>query len=150
MYARHTHKGRYQVRNVGKYIGDATQVYYRSMWELKFMKWCDYNSAVLEWGSEEVVIPYLSPLDNRIHRYFVDFFIKIQQPNGAVKRYLIEIKPQKFTAPPKRPAKQTRRYIEEVKTYAVNQAKWQQAEKFCENNDWKFLVLTEHHLGIDK
>lgn len=150
MYAKHTHNGRYPVQNYAKYIGNAQQVFYRSMWELKFMKWCDNNPAVLEWGSEEVVIPYLSPVDGRVHRYFVDFFVKIRNANGTVRRYLIEIKPKKFTEPPRRPAKQTRRYIQEVSSYVINQAKWERARAFCEERDWRFLVLTEKELGIDK
>jgi hypothetical protein len=150
MYAKHTHNGRYPVQNYDKYIGNAQQVFYRSMWELKFMKWCDQNPAVLEWGSEEIVIPYLSPVDGKIHRYFVDFFIRVRDAQGKVHRYLIEIKPKKFTEPPKPAAKKTRRHIQEVFNYAVNQAKWEQARKFCAQRDWEFRVLTERELGIDK
>ena len=150
MYSKNTHKGRYPVSNQDKYVGDASQVVYRSLWELKFMKWCDTNDSVLQWGSEEIVIPYLSPADNRIHRYFVDFYIKVREKDGAVKRYLIEIKPHKFTLPPSAPRRVTPRYINEVMTYGINQAKWKNATDFCENQGWKFLVLTEHDLGIDK
>lgn len=149
MYARQTYRGRYRVLNAKKYTGDATQVIYRSLWELKFMKWCDHNDSVLEWGSEEIVIPYLSPVDNRIHRYFVDFYIKIKDSQGRVKRYLIEIKPAKFTRPPVHPGRQTQRYIQEVMTWGVNQSKWRQATEFCENQGWEFLILTEKELGIE-
>ena len=149
MYTK-TYKGRFRVVNATKYKGDITNIVYRSLWELKFMKWCDNNPAVLEWGSEEVVIPYLSPVDGRMHRYFVDFFVKIRDANGAIKRYLIEIKPKKFTEPPRRPAKQTPRYIQEVSSYVINQAKWERARAFCEERNWRFLVLTEKELGIDK
>jgi hypothetical protein len=150
MYARQTYRGRYPVINTSKYAGDATQVVYRSLWELKFMKWCDHNSAVLEWGSEEIVIPYLSPVDNRIHRYFVDFYMKIQNADGTASRYLIEIKPAKFTVPPVHPGRKTQRYIQEVMTWGVNQSKWKQATEFCDTQGWKFLILTEKELGLTK
>lgn len=150
MYSRNTHQGRYTVQNTDKYVGNVRDVFYRSMWELKFMKWCDNNPAVLQWGSEEIVIPYLSPVDGRVHRYFVDFFIKLRNRRGEEQRYLIEIKPKKFTEPPRRPARQTRRYVQEAMNYAVNQSKWDHAQRFCEKHGLKFLVLTERELGIDK
>lgn len=147
---RQTYKGRYKVQNPAKYKGNPTDVIYRSLWELKFMKWCDTNVNVLEWGSEEVVIPYLSPLDNRIHRYFVDFYIKIRTAQGNIEKYLIEIKPSKFTRQPVKPARVTRRFIEEVQTWGVNQSKWKNAQEFCENRGWKFMIITERELGLDK
>ena len=150
MYSSKNYKGRYRVNNPGKYAGDPTCVIYRSLWELKFMKWCDTNDSVLEWGSEEIIIPYLSPVDNRIHRYFVDFYIKSQDKSGNIQKYLIEIKPSKFTRPPKKPDRITRRYVEEVMTWGVNQSKWKNATDFCENRGWKFEILTESDLGIDK
>lgn len=150
MYARQTYKGRYRVHNPSKYSGDPTQVVYRSLWELKFMKWCDHSSSVLEWGSEEIIIPYLSPIDQRIHRYFVDFYIKVRDKDGKVQRYLIEIKPSKFTQPPVKPKRITPRFIQEVQSWGVNQSKWKNATEFCENRGWKFMILTEHELGIDK
>jgi hypothetical protein len=150
VYSKNTYKGRYPVANPSKYAGDALQVTYRSLWELKFMKWCDNNASVLEWGSEEIVIPYLSPADGRVHRYFVDFYMKIQRQDGTIERYLIEIKPKKFTLPPTKPQRVTPRYIEEVMSWGVTQSKWKNAQEFCEDRGWKFLVLTEHDLGIDK
>ena len=119
-----TLKGRYIPRNIRKYRGDYKNIIYRSSWELKFMKYCDLNDSILEWGSEEVVIPYRSPLDNRIHRYFVDFYIKVEDMNGNIKKYLIEVKPKRQTAPPPKPKRQTKRYISEVTEYAKNRAKW--------------------------
>ena len=115
-----TLKGRYIPRNIRKYRGDYKNIIYRSSWELKFMKYCDLNDSILEWGSEEVVIPYRSPLDNRIHRYFVDFYIKVEDMNGQIKKYLIEVKPKKQTKPPPKPKRQTKRYISEVTEYAKN------------------------------
>jgi hypothetical protein len=150
MYSKNTYKGRYPVVNPAKYRGDHQNVIYRSLWELKFMKYCDTNTNVIEWGSEEIVIPYLSPIDGRVHRYFVDFYMKVQDSAGLVTQYLIEIKPSKFTQPPKQPARKSRRFIEEVMAWGVNQAKWKNARDYCENRGWKFEILTEHDLGIDK
>ena len=143
-----TYKGRYRVSNPFKYKGDIQEVIYRSSWELKFMKWCDNNSSVLEWGSETVIIPYRSPVDNQLHRYFVDFYIRVQDRNGKVSKYLVEIKPERFTKPPSVPKKQTKKFIDEVFQYGTNQAKWKAAEEFCQNHQMKFLVLTEKDLGI--
>ena len=145
-----TYQGRYPVTNPSKYRGDPTNVIYRSLWELKFMKYCDNNPNVLSWGSEEVVIPYLSPVDGRIHRYFVDFYMEVRDAKGNVTHYLIEIKPSKFTQPPVNPGKKTRRFIEEVMQYGVNQAKWKSARQVCEKRGWKFEILTERELGLDK
>lgn len=144
-----TYKGRYRIENVKKYKGDISDVIYRSSWELKFMRWCDSNPSVLEWGSETVIIPYRSPVDNNIHRYFVDFYIKIKDKDNKVLKYLIEIKPEKFTKPPPIPQKKTKRFIQEVFNYGINQSKWEAATSFCKDRGWQFLVLTERDLGIN-
>lgn len=143
-----TYKGRYRVSNPFKYRGNLQDIIYRSSWELKFMKWCDSNPSVLEWGSETVIIPYRSPVDNQIHRYFVDFYIRVQDKHGKVTKYLVEIKPERFTKPPEVPKKQTKKFIDEVFQYGTNQAKWKAADEFCQHNQMKFLVLTEKDLGI--
>ena len=111
-----TYKGRYRIENIKKYKGDISDVIYRSSWELKFMRWCDSNPSVLEWGSETVIIPYRSPVDNNVHRYFVDFYIKIQDKDKKILKYLIEIKPEKFTKPPPIPQKHTKRFIRPKKS----------------------------------
>lgn len=144
-----TYKGKYRILNPKKYKGNINEVVYRSSWEFKFMRWCDTNPNVIEWGSETIVIPYVSPVDSKIHRYFVDFYIKVKDKSGSIKKYLIEIKPEKFTKPPPIPKKKTRRFIEEVFLYGTNQAKWKQANEYCKDRGWDFLVLTEKDLGIN-
>lgn len=143
------YKGRYRVLNPSKYKGNLSEVVYRSSWELKFMRWCDINSSVLEWGSETIVIPYKSPVDNKIHRYFVDFYVKIKNKDNKITKYLVEIKPDKFTKPPVIPKKQTKKFIQEVFQYGTNQAKWKAANEFCLDRGMQFLVLTENDLGIN-
>jgi len=143
-----TYKGKYKVKNPAKYRGDMNNVIYRSSWELKLMNWCDTNESVLEWGSEVAVIPYISPVDNKVHRYFVDFYMKIRDKHGVEQKYLVEVKPKKFTQEPVKPRRVTKQFIDEVFTYGVNQAKWKAAREFCEDRRWKFVVLTEDELKI--
>ena len=143
-----TYKGKYTPKNPNKYKGNPHRIVYRSLWERKFMKYCDFNDAVLEWGSEEIIIPYLSPWDGRIHRYFPDFYIKVKQHNGMVKKFIIEVKPKKQTRPPKPVVRKTKRWINEVRTFGVNEAKWKHATKWCKDNDMEFKILTEEELGI--
>lgn len=144
-----SYKGKYQPSYPRKYKGDPTNIIYRSLWERKFMMYCDTNENIIEWGSEEIALPYRSPIDNRIHRYFPDFYIKVKESNGSIKRYLIEIKPKKQTIEPKVQKRKTKSYIYEVYEYAKNQAKWRAAEEFCKDRLWEFKVLTEDDLGIN-
>jgi hypothetical protein len=141
------YSGKYRPSYPKKYKGDPTNIIYRSLWELKFMKYCDLNENILEWGSEEIIIPYRSPVDNRYHRYFPDFYIKARTSTG-VKRYIIEIKPQNQVDEPKVQKKRTKKYINEVVTYAVNQAKWSAAREYCADKQWEFKILTEKDLRI--
>jgi len=145
-----SYKGRYQPKNPLKYKGNFRNIIYRSLWELKFMKYCDSNQNILEWGSEEFWLPYRSPLDNKVHRYFPDFYIKVRENNGMVKKYVIEIKPKKQCIEPKPQKKKTRTYIYEVREYAKNQAKWKAAEEYCIDRGLQFKVLTENELGITR
>ena len=142
------YKGRYKVLNPSKYKGNLSDIVYRSSWELRFMRWCDTNASVLEWGSETVVIPYKSPVDSKLHRYFVDFYVKIKNKDNKIVKYLVEIKPEKFTKPPEVPKRQTKKFIQEVFQYGTNQAKWKAATEFCQDRGMKFLILTENDLGI--
>ena len=144
------YKGKYQPRCPYKYKGDPTNIIYRSLWERKFMQYCDSNTNILEWGSEEIVLPYISPIDNRVHRYFPDFYIKVKENNGKIKKYIIEIKPKRQCMEPKVQQKKTKGYIYEVYEYVRNQAKWKAAEEWCKDRKWEFKVLTENELGIKK
>lgn len=136
-------QGFFKPKNPSKYIGDPTNIVYRSGWEKKVMEWADTNSSVVKWGSEEVVIPYMSPIDNRIHRYFVDFYVEAITNTGEKKVMLLEVKPAGQTQAPKTPKRRTKRYITEVVTYGINQAKWKAAEDYCRNKGWEFRLVTE-------
>jgi hypothetical protein len=143
-----SYKGKYYPSYPRKYKGDPTNIIYRSLWERKFMVYCDKNESILEWASEEISIPYRSPIDNRVHRYFPDFYMKVKERGGKVKRYVIEVKPAKQTKPPVKPKRQTKGYIREAYEYAKNQAKWKMAREFCADRQWEFKVVTEKELGI--
>tara|TARA_R110000868_G_scaffold298903_2_gene559076 strand:+ start:13031 stop:13489 length:459 start_codon:yes stop_codon:yes gene_type:complete len=141
------HQGRFHPQNPGKYKGDVQNIIYRSSWELKFMQWCDRNPNVIEYASEEFCIPYLSPIDGRVHRYFPDFIMKVKEQSGEIKKYIIEIKPKRQTVPPVQTSKKRNRtFINEVKTYVVNEAKWKAAEEWCKDNLLEFKVITEDQL----
>jgi hypothetical protein len=143
-----SYKGIYKPSFPEKYIGNYNNIIYRSLWERKFMYWCDHNENIMKWSSEEISIPYISPLDNRIHRYYPDFYIKYKTTEGEIKESLIEVKPKKQLKKPKVGKKISQKQIYEVKEYAKNQAKWKAAEEFCADRRWTFQVLTEDNLGI--
>ena len=93
-----------------------------------------------------------SPLDNKRHRYYPDFLIKVKEPDGKFKKYVIEIKPRKQTVKPKmktdsrkRP-RMTNSYVKELNNYAVNVAKWNAAIEFCKDNSLEFQIITEDNL----
>ena len=135
------YSGRYKVKNISKYSGDPDKVTYRSSWEKACFVWCDSNPNVKSWSSEEVVIPYKWDIDKKLHRYFVD--LKITFNDG--KTILVEIKPDKETAPPKRPDK-SKRYIGEAMTYVKNMNKWEAADEFAKSRGWEFQIWTEKTL----
>ena len=141
-------KGRFSPKNPKKYDGDPTNIIYRSSYELKVMKYLDDNQNVISWASEEFFIPYVSPVDNRYHRYYIDFKVKIKNKEGLIKTIIIEVKPFYQTQEPKVQKRKTKRYIEEVVTYGVNQAKFSAARAYAEERGWEFMILTENELGI--
>jgi len=144
------YKGKFKPHNPEKYVGNVENIIYRSLWELRFMRHLDSHPGVLQWASEEIVIPYYSPVDKKMHRYFPDFWIKTISEDNQINTMIIEIKPSVQTVQPMKKQKTMRRYISELKTYGVNTAKWQAAEQFCKQKNWQFKVLTEKELGLGK
>lgn len=112
------------------------------------MSYLDNNSNVISWSSEELYIPYLSPIDNRIHKYYPDFLVKKRNKEGNVDIVMVEIKPYYQTMPPKIKKKVNKQYLYEVKTWGVNKAKWESAKKYCEKRGWDFILITENELGL--
>ncbi len=144
------HKRKFSPTNIKKYAGNPTNIIMRSSWETKFAIWCDANPAVIKWSSEETVVPYRCPTDDRIHRYFIDFKIQIKTRDDVLKTYLIEVKPDKQTKPPVFPGKQTKKYITESMMYIRNQAKWTAASAYAKDRGWEFKIITEYELGLVK
>jgi len=142
------YSGKFTPKNPQKYIGDYNNIVYRSSWECKVMDWLDRNDNIISWASEELIIPYISPSDNKFHRYFPDFLVKAKTRDGKFKTILIEVKPKRQTLPPEPKKRVTKQYINEVVTYGVNQAKWKAAQEFCLDRGWEFRVMTEEHLGL--
>ena len=142
------YSGFYKPRNIKKYRGNPSRIVYRSLWEKKYMIYCDTTPTILEWGSEEVIIPYRSPIDGKPHRYYPDFYIKVREKGGKISKYIVEIKPKKQTKPPYGKDKRTAAYKREALTFAKNRAKWDAAEDYCEDRQMKFLILTEDHLAV--
>ena len=136
------YRGKFTPKNKDKYVGDYTNITYRSLWERNTFRWIDANNDIVKWNSEEVVIPYRCATDNKMHRYFIDIWFKTKDG----KTFIIEIKPKSQTTPPKSPARRTRKYISEAMTYAKNQSKWMAATEFAKDNGITFQIWTEDTL----
>ena len=141
-------KSREKPLNPKKYQGNPNNIICRSSWERKFCQWADKKESVISWASEEINIPYVSPKDNRVHKYYPDFLIKVKESSNSIKTYVVEVKPKKQTLPPKKRKIITKSYIYECQTYAVNQAKWRAASEICKDNRIEFKIITEDELGI--
>lgn len=147
-----SYKGFFKPKNPSRYKGDPTNIIYRSSWELKLMSYLDVHPDIIEWSSEEFCIPYISPIDKKIHRYFPDFRVKKRNTEGIIETVVIEVKPKNQIIPPTviktKTNKPTKKYIREVMTYGVNEAKWKAAESYCADRKWKFILMSETELGI--
>lgn len=141
-------QGYFKPKNPSKYLGDSQNIIYRSSYEYRVMTYFDTNPNILKWGSEEFHIPYFSPVDRSWHRYFPDFIIKAKGKDGNTKTIVIEVKPSSQTVPPKVGQKPTRRYINEIVTWGVNEAKWKAAQEYCLDRGWSFQIITEKDLNI--
>ena len=141
-------KSRYKPKHPRKYQGNPNNIICRSSWERKFCRYCDLTENIISWASEEISIPYMSPVDKRPHRYYPDFLMKVRESNGSIKTYVVEVKPKRQTQPPKQRKRVTKSYLYECKTWEVNKAKWKAAVEFCEDRRIQFKVITEDELGI--
>lgn len=138
-----SYKGLYKPTNPKKYVGNPNQIVYRSLLERRFMRYCDLNSDIEYWASEELPIRYYNPLDKKYHRYFPDFIIKTINND----KFVIEIKPYRQSLKPKPPKKKTKSYMRESFEYIKNQAKWSAAKAYCDDKGMKFKIITEKELG---
>lgn len=140
-------QGKFRPKNPQKYKGDPLSIIYRSSYEYKLLEFCDLNESVLEYKSEEFFIPYRSPIDGKIHRYFPDVYMKYKDTNGNIKKIIIEVKPNKdLIEPEKNPKRKTKSWAYSVKTWAVNQAKFSAAREYCADRGYEFQIFTEKQL----
>ena len=144
---RKPYKGKFQPTDPSKYKGNPRNIIYRSMWERQCMVYFDRNENVIEWSSEEIAIPYVSPWDNKIHRYYPDFLVKVKK-GQVIETRVIEVKPSKFLKPPKEGRKKTKAYLYEGREWGRNTAKWAAAKDYCSKRDWMFDVWTEKTLRM--
>ena len=143
---------RFVPKTPSKYVGVVNNNIMRSSWEKKFAIWCDSNPSMIQWNSEGIPIQYWHSVDQKVRRYYIDFFVKLRTKDGSITKLAIEVKPASQRNPPVKPkrrtAKSEQRYINECITYQQNQDKWKAAEQWCNQNGFKFIVMTEHELGI--
>ena len=140
-------QGIYNPKYKEKYKG-SLPIVYRSGLELKSFRYLDNNPNVITWGSESIVIPYESPADGKIHRYFVDLVAALKSKDGTIKKLLIEVKPEKQTRPPTiTPNKKQKTMLYEKYQFAVNLAKWEAAKAWCKTKGYIFIILNEKHLN---
>jgi hypothetical protein len=143
-------QGYFKPAHPDKYIGDISQIIFRSSWEFKFLKWCDLSPTIIQYSSEPVGISYYSPLDKRGHTYYVDFYIVTRDAAGNDQKWLIEVKPDKFVKAPVVPKrmtdKQTANYVYAAKQFIVNKAKFEAAKDFAIHRGMKFGIITENFL----
>jgi len=140
------YSGTFRPTNPQKYVGDHKNIIYRSSWEARFMHKFDKEDWVISWSSEEIVVPYVSAVDGKWHRYFPDFVIRVKNNKGELSTWMIEVKPKKQTKSPQQQRRVTKQYITEVTTWGVNQSKWKAATEFCLDRGWEFVIFTEDQL----
>lgn len=140
-------QGKYTLRNPEKYIGDPNKVRYMSSWELQTHEFLDNNPHILRWSSEGFCIPYIKPTDQKIHKYYPDYYIEYRSSNGQLVREVLEVKPLAQTKRPRqRKTQSTQSRLYEQLTYAVNMAKWEAAEAFCKKHNLIFRKVTEKQI----
>jgi len=140
-------KGRFRPTNPEKYKGNPNNIFYRSSWELSMMNWLDKTDSVNWWQSEEKCLWYYDPITEKKRRYFPDFIINYKNKSGVTITEVIEVKPQyQVDGPPKNPKRKTKAWVNQVKTFVTNQAKWKATVEICENNGWNFRLLTEKNI----
>lgn len=141
------YRGIYKPENPKKYLGNPNQIVYRSLWERKLMRYCDTNTKVIKWASEEISIPYYNPAKKRMAKYYPDFYMEYVDSEGKKKKTLIEVKPFKETQPPKY-KRRTKNVLIAEAMFQQNTAKWAAAKDFCLDQGWEFKIMTEKELGV--
>lgn len=154
-----SHKGWYQIQHKEKFIKPVDEymestivkdgyiyIQYKSALERIAFRYADLNPKIKFFSIEPFNIPYIKPLDNKPHRYFIDMYIEFI----TGQKFIIEIKSSSEVRKPYKPKTMNERtakqYKESIETYIVNCAKWKSAEEFAKHKQMKFIILTEQHL----
>lgn len=146
--SRHYNQGVYKIKNISKYAGDPTKCVYRSGWEKKVFRFFDNDPKTVKWGAEPFSINYLSPKDNKIHRYFPDIIVATKTKTKGIVITLIEVKPLAQTMEPiATQGKKKERLLQEQMTYEINKAKWEAAKEVCKKKGWQFKIMTEQEIN---
>ena len=141
------YKGNYKLINPSKYIGDPTSINWKSLWERKVCRYLDLNENIIRWGYEPVKIPYFSHVHKKIKKYIPDFIVETKRKDGSIETTVLEVKPLSQSVKPQMGKKQSKKsFLRETIQYEVNQAKWKQAKRFCDQQGWLFKVVTEKDL----
>jgi hypothetical protein len=141
------HQGFYVPKNIQKYVGKIDNIIYRSGLELKFFRFCDNNPNVVEWGSEEIAVPYFDTLQRKQRKYFIDAYVKIQE-GDIIKKYLVEVKPWKQTQEPKAgKGKKKANLLYEQVAFQNIQDKIKFAKEFAKKHNMDFIIITEKELN---
>jgi hypothetical protein len=110
------------------------------------MVYFDLRKEIIQWSSEEVIVPYRCVFTGKIRRYFPDFVITVVDKAGRTATHMIEVKPLKETTPPKPSSRKTKRYLREVQAWGTNSTKWKYAREYCADRHWHFTIITEKDL----
>lgn len=136
-------QGYFTPKNPAKYMGDPLKIVYRSSWELSMNNFLDNNTRVVKWGSEIIAIPYIKPTDNKLHKYYPDYYVEYVNTDGEIMKEIIEVKPLQQTKMPK--SNHKHRLYEQL-TFAINSAKWAACQAWCTKQGIKFRIVTEQSL----
>ena len=154
MNGNNTHKGNVLTEKYKGYKGKSKKITYRSSWELTAWEKLEklYNMrAIKGFAVEETVFQYISPLDDKPHRYYMDITMELN--DGTI--VFVEIKPysQHAKKPQKTKNKKESTYLNEINTYRVNTAKWNAVREFCQkrsskDKQYKFVIWDEYTLNV--
>lgn len=138
-------QGYFKPLNESKYIGPRP-IIFRSSWERKFANYCDTSSHIIKWSSEPFSVNYFNILDQKIHTYYPDFYVKIKR-NGKISEYIVEVKPisqlKKPIPPKRRTPRSIKSYNDALRTYVINACKIEALKKFAKHRNYEVLLVTE-------
>jgi hypothetical protein len=134
-------------------------LYYRSSLEKKMMHYLDFNDKIINWGAENIKIPYQkTEMHNesqqlRIteHIYYPDFYYEILSEDGTLHKVVAEVKPESETIEPRLPinptTKQLKNFEYALKMWNKNLSKWEYIIDWCNRKGMRFIIITDKILS---